>query len=120
MDSTPLRLYLIRHGETAWSISGQHTGRTDVALTANGEDQARTLERLLRVIRFDQVFTSPARRAQSTCALAGLGGLAEVEPDLAEWDYGEYEGRTSATSARTVRVGMSSGTAVRAASRCRP
>lgn len=95
MDPAPLRLYLIRHGETAWSISGQHTGRTDLALTANGEDQARTLQRLLRAIQFDQVLTSPARRAQSTCALAGLGGSAEVEPDLAEWDYGDYEGRTS-------------------------
>lgn len=95
MDPAPLRLYLIRHGETEWSLSGQHTGRTDPALTARGEDQARALEPLLRAVPFDRVLTSPARRAQRTCALAGLGAVAEVEPDLAEWDYGEYEGRTS-------------------------
>ena len=95
MDPAPLRLYLIRHGETEWSLSGQHTGRTDLALTTRGEDQARALEPMLRAIPFDHVLTSPARRAQRTCALAGLGGSAEVEADLAEWDYGEYEGRTS-------------------------
>ena len=95
MDPAPLRLYLIRHGETEWSLSGQHTGRTDLALTAAGEDQARALEPMLRAISFDHVLTSPARRAQSTCALAGLSRAAEVEPDLAEWDYGDYEGRTS-------------------------
>ena len=95
MDPAPLRLFLIRHGETEWSLSGQHTGRTDLALTARGEDQARALEPMLRAIPFGHVLTSPARRAQRTCALAGLGGSAEVEPDLAEWDYGEYEGRTS-------------------------
>ncbi len=95
MDAAPLRLYLIRHGETEWSLSGQHTGRTDLALTAAGEDQARALEPALRTIRFDHVLTSPAVRAQRTCALAGLGGSATVEPDLAEWDYGDYEGRTS-------------------------
>ena len=92
----PLRLYLIRHGETEWSLSGQHTGRTDVALTAHGEDQGRALELALRGIRFDQVLTSPARRARDTCGLAGLGGSAEIEPDLAEWDYGDYEGKRSA------------------------
>ena len=95
MDAAPLRLYLIRHGETEWSLSGQHTGRTDLALTPRGEDQARTLEPVLRAIRFDHVLTSLASRAQRTCVLAGLGGAAEVEPDLAEWDYGQYEGRTS-------------------------
>ena len=95
MDLAPLRLYLIRHGETEWSISGQHTGRTDLALTAGGQDQARALEPLLRSVQFNHVLTSPARRAHETCALAGLGGSAEIEPDLAEWDYGEYEGRTS-------------------------
>lgn len=95
MDPAPLRLYLIRHGETEWSLSGQHTGRTDLALTPRGEDQARGLEPMLRPIVFDHVLTSPVRRAQRTCALAGLGGSAEVEPDLAEWDYGDYEGRTS-------------------------
>ena len=95
MDPPPLRLYLIRHGETEWSLSGQHTGRTDLALTSRGGDQARSLEPILRAIPFDSVLTSPAQRAQRTCALAGLGGSAEIEPDLAEWDYGDYEGRTS-------------------------
>jgi probable phosphoglycerate mutase len=95
MDPAPLRLYLIRHGGTEWSLSGQHTGRSDLALTTRGQDEARTLEPVLRTIQFMRVLTSPARRAQETCALAGLGGSAEIEPDLAEWDYGEYEGRTS-------------------------
>jgi probable phosphoglycerate mutase len=95
MDLVPLRLFLIRHGETDWSLSGQHTGRTDLALTTGGEDQARALEPVLRAIQFDHVLTSPARRAQRTCALAGLGASAVVEPDLAEWDYGDYEGHTS-------------------------
>ena len=95
MDPAPLRLYLIRHGGTEWSLSGQHTGRTDLALTTRGLDEARTLEPILRAIQFMRVLTSPARRAQETCALAGLGGSAEIEPDLAEWDYGAYEGRTS-------------------------
>ena len=91
----PLRLYLIRHGGTAWSLTGQHTGRTDVALTTRGEDQGRALEPLFRAIPFERVLTSPARRTQRTCALAGLGAVAEIEPDLAEWDYGDYEGRTT-------------------------
>ncbi len=95
MEPAPLRLYLIRHGGTEWSLSGQHTGRTDLALTPRGEDQARALEPMLRATPFEHVLTSPARRAQRTCTLAGLGGSAEIEPDLAEWDYGEYEGRTS-------------------------
>jgi broad specificity phosphatase PhoE len=95
VDLSPLRLYLIRHGETEWSRSGQHTGRTDLALTPRGEDQARALESTLRTVLFDHVLTSPAQRAQRTCALAGLGGSAKVVPDLAEWDYGDYEGRTS-------------------------
>ncbi len=91
-----LRLHLIRHGETAWSLSGQHTGRTDLALTAQGEGQARSLKPLLDAIRFDAVFTSPALRARRTCELAGPTlPAAMVEPDLAEWDYGQYEGKTS-------------------------
>ena len=88
-----MQLYLIRHGETEWSISGQHTGRTDIPLTAHGEDEARTLAPLLREVTFARVLTSPRQRARRTCKLAGLGSAAEVEPDLAEWDYGEYEGR---------------------------
>lgn len=89
----PLRLYLIRHGETEWSVSHQHTGRTDIPLSENGEIDARTLGRRLRVTKFSHVFTSPRQRAQQTCALAGLGSSAMIEPDLAEWDYGDYEGR---------------------------
>jgi len=86
------RLYLIRHGETAWSLSGQHTGRTDIPLTEQGEQDARKLAERLRTVEFSRVFTSPLQRARRTCELAGLGDLAEIEPDLAEWDYGEYEG----------------------------
>jgi len=88
-------LYLIRHGETEWSLSGRHTGRTDLPLTARGEDQARDLGRLLRQLSFAQVLSSPRLRAQQTCALAGLGPAVETEPDLAEWDYGDYEGQRS-------------------------
>lgn len=90
------RLYLLRHGETEWSLSGQHTGRTDIPLTARGEDEARELGRRLRAIPFGRVFTSPRQRAQQTCALAGLRPTAEIDPDLAEWDYGDYEGHRSA------------------------
>jgi broad specificity phosphatase PhoE len=92
----PLRLYLIRHGETEWSLSGQHTGRTEIALTAHGEDMARALGQRLRKVEFASVLTSPRLRAQRTCELAGLGQKAEIEPDLAEWDYGDYEGKRSA------------------------
>ncbi len=66
-----------------------------MALTTRGQDQSRALDPVLRAIQFDHVLTNPARRAQETCALAGLDGSAEIEPDLAEWDYGAYEGRTS-------------------------
>ncbi len=90
-----VRLYLIRHGETAWSISGQYTGRTDLPLTAHGEDEARTLEPRLRGVRFAHVLTSPLQRARRTCELAGLASAAVVEPDLAEWNYGDYEGQLS-------------------------
>jgi broad specificity phosphatase PhoE len=92
---TPLSLYLIRHGETEWSLSGQHTGRTDIPLTQRGEDEARELAPLLRHIQFNRVFTSPRQRARRTCALSGLGKEAVIEPDLAEWDYGDYEGKLS-------------------------
>jgi probable phosphoglycerate mutase len=90
------RIYLIRHGETEWSLSGQHTGRTDIPLTAPGEDGARELGQRLRDIQFARVLTSPRQRARRTCELAGLGSAAEIEPDLAEWDYGDYEGQRSA------------------------
>ena len=93
--SNTLRLYLIRHGETEWSLSGRHTGRTDLPLTPNGEDEARDLGKHLLDIPFVHVLTSPLKRALQTCELAGLNQTAEIEPDLAEWDYGDYEGQRS-------------------------
>jgi len=84
---------LVRHGETAWTITGQHTGRTDLPLTSRGEDQARALCARLRDMRFGDAFTSPLQRARQTCELAGFGAIASVDADLVEWDYGEYEGR---------------------------
>jgi broad specificity phosphatase PhoE len=89
-------VYLARHGETEWSLSGQHTGRTDLALTDRGEQTARHLGARLRELTFAKVFTSPLRRAARTCELAGYGDIALVDPDLVEWDYGEYEGRRTA------------------------
>ena len=88
-------LYLLRHGETAWSLSGRHTGATDVALNAAGEAGAAEWAEPMRTLLFARVWTSPRHRAIRTCELAGLGAVAEVEPDLAEWDYGDYEGLTS-------------------------
>jgi probable phosphoglycerate mutase len=88
-------LYFIRHGQTAWSLTGQHTGRTDLPLTAQGEDQARKLVPWLQPVHFARVLTSPRRRARRTCELAGLEADAEIEPDLQEWDYGDYEGKLS-------------------------
>lgn len=85
-------LYLIRHGETVWSITGQHTGRTDVALTVHGTDEARELRSFLNRIHFAEVLTSPMLRARRTCELAGLGSMCEVDADLSEWNYGDYEG----------------------------
>ena len=89
------KIYFIRHGETAWSLSGQHTGSTDIPLTAAGELAARALGPKLAAVKFDAVLTSPRLRARRTCELAGLAG-AEIENDLAEWDYGDYEGLRSA------------------------
>ena len=89
-------LYLARHGETAWSLSGRHTGRTDLPLTERGERDARGLAERLRGLSFSQVWTSPLQRAARTCELAGFGSTAEVDGDLVEWNYGDYEGRTSA------------------------
>ena len=89
-------LYLARHGETAWSLSGQHTGLTDLPLTEHGERNARQLGERLRGLSFAKVFTSPLQRAVKTCELAGFGTVAEVDPDLVEWNYGEYEGLRSA------------------------
>jgi broad specificity phosphatase PhoE len=89
------QIYLIRHGETAWSLSGRHTGRTDVPLTARGELQAKQVGALLNALRFSQVLVSPLQRARRTCELAGYGQAMRVEPNLHEWDYGQYEGLTS-------------------------
>lgn len=83
---------LARHGETAWSLSGQHTGLTDLPLTERGEADARTLAPRLQGMSFAKVFTSPLQRAARTCELAGFGARAERDPDLVEWDYGDYEG----------------------------
>jgi broad specificity phosphatase PhoE len=89
-------IYLARHGETAWSLSGQHTGLTDLPLTERGERNARRLGERLNGLTFAKVFTSPLQRAARTCELAGFGTVAEVEPDLSEWNYGQYEGRRTA------------------------
>jgi broad specificity phosphatase PhoE len=86
-------VYLARHGETAWTLTGQHTGLTDLPLTERGERNARRLEERLRGVTFAKVFTSPLQRATRTCELAGFGALAEIDRDLLEWNYGEYEGR---------------------------
>src|SRR5258708_33303400 len=88
-------IYLARHGETAWSLTGQHTGLTDLPLTEAGERNAQRLRGRLRGLMFARVFTSPLRRAMRTCELAGFGSMAEIDPDLVEWNYGEYEGRRS-------------------------
>jgi broad specificity phosphatase PhoE len=88
-------VYLVRHGETEWSASGKHTGRTDIPLTEEGERRARGLSERLKGVTFDRVFTSPLQRAARTCALAGFGERAKVDPDLLEWNYGDYEGRKS-------------------------
>ena len=95
MSKTLPVIYLARHGETAWSLSGQHTGLTDLPLTERGERNARSLGDRLRGLGFTNVFTSPLQRAARTCELAGFSGVAEVDRDLVEWNYGEYEARTS-------------------------
>lgn len=93
-------LWLIRHGETEWSLSGKHTGRTDVPLTPRGESAAGELAGKLGGHEFALVLTSPLQRARRTCELAGFGGVAGIEPNLTEWDYGTCEGRTTAEMRR--------------------
>ena len=88
-------VYLARHGNTAWTMSGQHTGLTDLPLTPDGERNASRLGERLKGIKFAKVFTSPLQRAARTCELAGFGAVAETDPDLVEWDYGQYEGLRS-------------------------
>ena len=92
MSETLPVVYLARHGETAWSLSGQHTGLTDLPLTDRGERNARRLAERLKGLEFSKVFTSPLQRAMRTCELAGFGDRAEIDRDLLEWNYGEYEG----------------------------
>ena len=96
MTAEHQRVVLVRHGQTAWSLSGQHTGRTDVPLTDVGRQQAAHLGARLAGFRFARILTSPTGRAVETCRLAGLGDRAETDEDLCEWDYGDYEGRTTA------------------------
>ncbi len=91
-DTFPI-VYLARHGETAWSITGQHTGLTDLPLTERGQRNANQLGARLRELTFATVCTSPLQRARRTCELAGYGPVAKVDPDLVEWNYGQYEGR---------------------------
>jgi probable phosphoglycerate mutase len=95
MSSALQKLYRARHGDTAWTDSSRHTGRTDVPLNERGEEHARQLSHRLRGFSFVRVFTSPLVRASQTCALAGFGAGAAVDPDLVEWDYGRFEGKTT-------------------------
>ncbi len=95
MSSACPEIYAVRHGQTEWSLSGRHTGRTDIPLTAAGEEAARGIAGRLPAINFAAVWSSPSQRARNTCALAGFGDRCVVKDDLAEWDYGAYEGITT-------------------------
>jgi len=97
---TPPYLWLVRHAETEWSRDGRHTSRTDLPLTADGERMARQLAPTMRGRTFARVWSSPLQRARHTCEIVGLGSIMEVDPDLTEWDYGDYEGITSAAIER--------------------
>jgi probable phosphoglycerate mutase len=96
MDNEFPIIYIARHGETAWTVTGQHTGLTDLPLTPQGERNARGLAGRLEDLTFTKVFTSPLQRARRTCELAGFGSGAEIDNDLVEWNYGAYEGRRTA------------------------
>ncbi len=101
-DTAPQRIVLVRHGQTEWSASGRHTGKTDIPLTEVGRAQAAALATALGRYRFERILTSPRVRAMDTCRLALPGAPAQVDPDLEEWDYGDYEGMTSAQIRQTV------------------
>ena len=96
MIFTHHKIYLIRHGETEWTLSGKHTGRTDIPLTKNGEEQSQNIGRYLKGMGFQKVLTSPLIRAKETCRLSGLFTHALIDEDHREWNYGDYEGITSA------------------------
>jgi len=101
MSAALPQVYLVRHGETEWSLSGRHTGRTDLPLTPKGEQNALRIGERLRAGHFDHVLSSPLQRARRTCELAGFGERMTLDADLVEWDYGEYEGlRTAEILAR--------------------
>lgn len=97
-----LHLWLLRHGATEWALNGRHTGNTDLPLLPQGEAEARGLAPVLAQHRFTAVLSSPLQRARRTCELAGLGEQAQIEPDLKEWDYGDYEGLTTAVIRESV------------------
>jgi len=118
MASLP-EVYLARHGETAWTITGQHTGRTDIPLTARGEQNALSLRQRLNGVTFAKVLVSPLARARRTCELAGFGDTGEVAPELQEWDYGDYEAGAPPTSAKSGPAGISSAMAAPVVSRWR-
>lgn len=96
MSETLPKIYLARHGETEWSLTGQHTGISDIPLTEHGERNARNLGERLRGMRFAKVWTSPLQRSRRTCELAGFTTQEEIDPDLVEWNYGDYEGQRTA------------------------
>ena len=98
----PRQLWLLRHGATEWALNGRHTGRTDLPLLAEGEEEARQLAPVLMQQRFAAVFSSPLQRARRTCELGGLGEHMQLLQDLLEWNYGDYEGITTADIHRSV------------------